>query len=176
MKMSEHKLRNRSIITTATLAIIGTLAYVFWPASHSAAIDPRTRVYADYSACLLTGSAGITQSPAAAAWAGMQQASSRTSERISTLPITGPQDLATAEQFLNTLALRHCDLIITAGALPDQAAEARAAAFPQQHFLAIGGTSARSNLSFLSDGSPAALTVAIQQDVTTDYNAHAPAN
>jgi hypothetical protein len=174
--MTGHKLRNRSIITTVALAGIGILAYALWPSSHPAAVDPRTRVYVDYSACLLTGSAGTTQNPAAAVWAGMRQASNHTSERISTLPINASQNLATAEQFLNTLALRDCDLIITAGALPDQAAEARATAFPRQRFLVIGGTGAQNNVSYLPAGSPAALTAAVQKEVTTDYTAHAPAN
>jgi hypothetical protein len=174
--MTEHRLRNRGIMTTVALAGIGILAYALWPASHPAAVVPRTRVYADYSACLLTGAAGTTQNPGAAVWAGMEQASNHTSERVSTLPISGPQNLATAEQFLNTLALRNCDLIVTAGTLPDQAAEARATAFPRQRFLVIGGTGAQNNVSFLPDGSPAALTVAVQKDVTTDYTAHAPTN
>jgi hypothetical protein len=170
--MTEHKLRNRGTVTAVALAGIGIVAYTLWPASHpAAAVDPRTRVYADYSACLLTGPAGTAQNPAAAVWAGMQKASDHTSERISTLPVTGRQDLATAERFLNTAALQNCNLVITVGVLPDQAAEARAPAFPHQRFLAIGGTSAQrnatTNLSFLPGASPAALTVAVQKAVTS---------
>jgi hypothetical protein len=143
--MTEHRLRNRSIMTTVALAGIAILAYALWPASHPAAVAPRTRVYADYTACLLTGAAGTAQDPAAAVWAGMEQASNHTSERVSTLPITGPQNLA--------LALRNCDLIVTAGALPDQAAEARATVFPHQRFLVIGGTGAQKDASvFLVGG------------------------
>jgi basic membrane lipoprotein Med (substrate-binding protein (PBP1-ABC) superfamily) len=164
-------------MTAVALAGIAILAYALWPASRPADVaDPRTRVYVNYSACLLTGPSGTAQNPATAVWAGMQQASNRTSERISTLPITGPQNVATAEQFLNTLALRNCNLIITAGTLPDQAAEARATAFPHQRFLVVGGTSAQSNLSFLPDGSPSSLTAVVQNAVTTDYTAHASAH
>jgi hypothetical protein len=175
--MTDHKPRNWSIMAAVALVGIAIPAYVFWPASHPAAVvDPRTRVYVDYSACLLTGPAGTTQNPAAAIWAGMQQASNHTSERIRTLPMTGPQNLATAEQFLNTVAMQNCNLIITAGDLPDQAAEARATAFPHQRFLAVGGTGAQSNLSFLPDVSPSTLTAAVKNAVITDYTAHASAH
>jgi basic membrane lipoprotein Med (substrate-binding protein (PBP1-ABC) superfamily) len=175
--MTNHKPRNRRIMAAAALAGIAILAYVFWPGSHPAAVvDPRTRVYVDYSACLFTGPAGTTGNPATAIWAGMQQASTQTSERIRTLPMTGPQNLATAEQSLNTLALQNCNLIITTGDLPNEAAEARATAFRHQHFLAVGGTGAQSNLSFLPDDSPSTLTAAIKNAVTTDYTAHASAH
>jgi basic membrane lipoprotein Med (substrate-binding protein (PBP1-ABC) superfamily) len=164
-------------MAAAGLAGIAILAYVFWPGSHPAAVvDPRTRVYVDYSACLLTGPAGTTGNPAAAIWAGMQQASNHTSERIRTLPMTGPQNLATAEQFLNTLALQSCDLIITTGDLPNEAAEARATAFRHQRFLAVGGIGTQSDLSILPGGSPLTLTAAVKNAVTTDYTAHASAH
>ncbi|WP_157436725.1 hypothetical protein [Actinospica robiniae] len=109
-----------------TLAVLETQSS---PAPYHPA--SRSRQYADYSACLLTDSSGITGPAASVVWSGMQQASAKTTEQTSYLAVQGDQTLTNAETYFNTLAGRGCDVILAAGQLPAQAANARSSTYPK---------------------------------------------
>lgn len=159
----------RAAIAALVIATVATIAGVARTGnSHPAAVvDPRTRVYTDHAACLLTDARGTTTATAGAAWSGMQQAAKTTSERTSTLPITGAQTLQSAETYLNTLALQGCQTIIGAGALPVEAVQARATEFPHTRFIVVTSTGTGTkadapNVTLI----PAATADAISNDVS----------
>ncbi len=110
----------------------GVLAWALWPSGPATA--PHARHYLNVTACLLTDSHGIAPGgPGAPAWAAMEQASLATHVMVSYLPGTGPGDAAV---MLNTLAQRHCGVIITTGTATGQVLAA-ARAYPHQRFLLV---------------------------------------
>jgi hypothetical protein len=132
---------------------------------------PRARVYTPFNACLLTDSAGIAGSQAAPVWAGMQDASLKTSRKVSYLAVSGPDTEANAEAFVNTLVQRKCDLVFAVGDSEVAAAEARAKHFPAQRFVVVGsGASgpagpASANLAVVPGGSAQQVQAAVAQTV-----------
>lgn len=125
-------------LCAATIATVVVLA----PPGSSGRYEPpiRARQYSAYTACLLTDSQGITSAATKPVWAAMQAASAATTAQASYLAIQGDATEANAETYLNTLALRGCNVIVTIGALPDLAARDRAGAYPKIHFAVVGPT------------------------------------
>lgn len=165
-----------SLLALASLAALAALLIPGNPSTTNP-FTPRTRVYTNQTACLLTDAQGTTTPAAGAAWTGMQQASKTNAERISSLPITGAQTLQNAETYLNTLALQGCENIIGAEALPDHAIAARADSFPHIHFIAITGTTTihpPANLTSLPDTSPATITAEVTATLLGDSTSATP--
>jgi basic membrane lipoprotein Med (substrate-binding protein (PBP1-ABC) superfamily) len=137
-------------------------------------VDPRTRLSADYNACLLTGPAGTAGQPAAAVWAGIQKASLSTSERASRQSVVGAQTLADAETYINTLALRQCASIVAVGALPTQAAEQSATTFPAVRFIVVTSTSPQGgrpgNVDVVAATSPDTITDGVANALVVDFD------
>jgi hypothetical protein len=118
------------------------LAVVLWPRGRDLP-PPRARVYTEASACLLTGSSGVSEQQAAAAWSGMESASVRTRTKVSYLAVSGDDSVANAVPYVNTLVQRGCGLIIAIGPSQVGAVQQRAASFPAVHFAVVGsGTGA----------------------------------
>ena len=158
---------------TAGLLIAGSTMLLGQPDHTQAAVDPRTRVFANYSACLLTGPGGTGDQPAAAIWKGMQQASSTTNERVTNQPIIGAQTVQNAEEYINTLSSLRCRVVITIGQNPAQAAFARATAYPGIKFITIAASipSQRpENISGLPVTTGETITGEITQSLITDFN------
>jgi hypothetical protein len=129
--------------------VAGLLAWVLWPDGRP---DPRSRVYTEATACLLTPAAGVVDKQAAPVWAGMQQASLATRGKVQYLEVDGPQTSAQAATYLATLARSKCDLILTVGDAQNAALGRAAASYPSMRFIAVGEAEARANVSVL-DGS-----------------------
>jgi hypothetical protein len=114
------------------VAVVVT-AWVLWP-KPAAVTAPRARQYMDASACLLTGSSGISPgTPGAQAWHAMQSASLASHVMVSYLPGSGP---AAVPSLLNTLVERKCGVIVVTGAVQDQVTGA-ARANPGRHFIVV---------------------------------------
>jgi hypothetical protein len=158
------------------LCVIAGIVYLVRPTpSHGDQPAVRTSPYTNYTACLLTDSTGITGT-AAPVWAGMQGASRIARERASYLTIQGADTSANADTYINTLALRGCDIILADGALPDQGVTDRATAFPKLRFIAIpepatagttgsaapSPTKPASNVTTIAETTPAAISAAVQ--------------
>lgn len=162
----------RSLSSLLALGCAAALVILLLPSHQSPeAFNPRTHTYTEHSACLLTDAHGITSTTAGAAWAGMQQATKTTAERTSTLPVTGAQTLQNAETYLNTLALRGCQVIIGAGALPGQALAARATAYPHIQFIAVADaapTQKATNLTAVSDQEASTIAHTVEAALVTD--------
>jgi hypothetical protein len=156
------------------LAVLAGIGYLVWPASdHGSQSTSPARWYTDYTACLLTDSTGITGS-AAPVWAGMQAASRTTREQVTFLTLRGADTAANADTYINTLVLRGCGIILSAGALPDRGVADRAAAFPKLRFVTIADpatvgasgvptpTAVSANVTVIAPRAPAATSAAVQ--------------
>lgn len=165
------------LAAAAALTVVVVLA-VGSPAPKPANIVPisRAQTYTAYSACLLTGSSGLTDPVAEATWAGMQAASDTTHAQVSYLPMQGAATAGNAGVYINTLALRGCSIVIAAGTLPTQGALARAAAWPHLPIVAITPPAtkpgaetthpAAPNLTVLTDSSARALQARVEDLLT----------
>ncbi|GGQ44316.1 type 1 periplasmic-binding domain-containing protein [Couchioplanes azureus] len=154
----------------AALLVGGLLAWLWWPESGP---DPRSRVYTEATACLLTPAGGVTDAQAAPVWAGMQRASLATLGKVQFLEVDGPQTGENAKTFLATLAAGRCDLVLTAGAAPNAALAAAAATYPNARFVLVGKGSPQGNVSVVDAQRPDQVSAQVEQRVTAVLNAAA---
>lgn len=90
---------------------------------------PRERRYRDVTACLLTDSKGIASGPAAAVWAGMQDASLKTLAKVQYLSVAGEQTARNAALYLTSLGQSGCVVVFGVGDAPVEALPDGASAF-----------------------------------------------
>lgn len=154
------------MVAAGSALVVAGLVYLALP-SHAGRIlpPPRARVYTSFDACLLTDTDGVSGSAAAPVWAGMQAASLKTSGKVSFLAVAGPDTVANAIPYLNTLVQRRCDLVLAVGAAEVGAVEAQARAFGSARFAVVGGP-AGPNVSTVSHGSATQESAAVQDLVT----------
>jgi hypothetical protein len=127
-----------AVATVAAVAVLIT-AWMIWPRP-ATVTAPRARQYLDASACLLTGSSGISAgTPGAQAWRAMQAASLASHVMVSYLPSTGPGDVPA---MLNTLIERKCGVIVVTQGSRSQVASAAQANPGRRFILVAGGTAA----------------------------------
>jgi len=131
----------------------------------------RARSYSAFTACLLTGPDGITDTASAPVWAGMESASNATHAQVSYLPLQGPQTASNAADYINALAMRGCSLILTSGTAAGQGAANRAAALPRIDFITVGTPAGKSaNITAVTATTPSAITHAVAALVTGAAN------
>ena len=122
----------RNLVLTGTaagaclVALIATL--LTWPSSPGSVMADRSRQYGDARACMLTGAGGVSDPVAAAAWAGMQGASSSTRAMISYLSVPAPATRASAQPYVASLVQRQCGVIVAVGQAQTAAAWSAATA------------------------------------------------
>ena len=156
---------------TAAVVLVGAgLAWLLWP-SPKVPPPPRARSYLDYTACLLTGEAGIADTVAAPAWAGLQDASLTTHAKIQYLAIAGPQTVDNGVTFLNSLAQSGCNLIFAAGDIATATVDRGAAQFPNTPFYPIGGGATHANTFPISAGSPESVRTTVVRTLTAAVGA-----
>ena len=129
----------RRIAAGAAVAVAGCVAAAVALSGSSAPAPARARQYTTHQACLLTGPQGVSSGPAATVWAGMEDASLATHAKVSYLAAYGPATAGNALAYANTLVQRDCDLLVGAGAAPDQALAQVAGASPHTSFLLVAG-------------------------------------
>jgi hypothetical protein len=114
---------------------------VLWPSSGSVYDPPaRARQYIAFSACLLTGPAGLADSSAQAVWAGMQTASLSTHAKVTYLAAVGSgETVGSVTPFANSLVQQHCGLVLAVGSVEVQTAQSVAAANAGVDFVLVGG-------------------------------------
>lgn len=164
--------RLTTTLALATATIVCALAILLPQHDGPATVDPRTRVLANYTACLLTGPGGITTQPASAVWAGMQQATATTNERVTNQPVIGAQSTSNAAAFINTLAVQQCKTIVAVGIAPTAAALARASAYPAIEFITVAAASAANathNVTHIASAAPSILSHAITNELIKDF-------
>jgi basic membrane lipoprotein Med (substrate-binding protein (PBP1-ABC) superfamily) len=122
----------------AAVAVAGCVAGVLVATASGPRATPpvRARQYLAFTACLLTDSRGVTGSPAAQVWAGMQDASLTTHAKAEYLPVYGTT-AAAAQPYLASLVQRRCGMVLAVGTAQVSAVTADALRYPQVRFVAI---------------------------------------
>jgi hypothetical protein len=130
------------MVAMAGVVVAGVVALVvWWPSDGDDGLPPaRARVYADFSACLLTGEQGLASPGAGSVWAGLQDASGDSGVKVSYLAAAGPATEANYLPYLNSLVQRRCNVVVTAGEPGATVAAAQAPAHPAIRFVAVGGS------------------------------------
>jgi len=149
----------------AVVVAVAGLAWVFWPAAPPEPA-PRARQYLEYTACLLTGERGLTDTAAGPVWAGLQDASLATHAKVQYLAITGPQTVDNGVPFLNTLAQTGCNLIFAAGDVAVATVDKGATNFPDRRFYPVGGGSAHANVFPITTTGPDGVRAAVSTTLT----------
>ncbi|MCC3770468.1 BMP family ABC transporter substrate-binding protein [Streptomyces sp. UNOC14_S4] len=134
-------MRRRSWVAAGAGAVVltgGLIAAIVLSGGGDGGQEPRARQYTDHSACLLTDGRGVTGDEAAPVWAGMEDASLATHAKVTSLPVFGPDTVANAVPYVNTLVQRRCDIVLAVGRTPGAATEEVAARTPAARFVVVG--------------------------------------
>ncbi|MEU7165997.1 BMP family ABC transporter substrate-binding protein [Streptomyces morookaense] len=163
-------MRRKSWIAVGTGAMVlsgGLIAAIMLTDDGDEAQKPRARQYTDHSACLLTDGRGVAGADAAPVWAGMEDASSATHAKVASLPAFGPDTVANAVPYVNTLVQRRCDIVLTVGRTRGAAAEEVAARTPKARFVVVGEGKQAGNVTViqLSRGTRSAVAKAVEDAV-----------
>jgi hypothetical protein len=134
----------------AVLVAVGLALWVWWPTQTAPA--PRARQYRDVDACLLTDSGGVAGAVSKKVWAGMQDASSKTSARVSYLAVTGEQTRKNASPYLASLVVRRCSVVVVVGDAPVAAVGADASRYSAVRFIVVGKIAGGPNVSTVDLG------------------------
>jgi hypothetical protein len=150
------------VVAAAGVVVAGVVALVvWWPSGGEPDLPPaRARVYADFSACLLTGEQGLASPGIAPVWAGLQDASGDTGIKVSYLAAAGPATDANYLPYVNSLAQRRCDVILTVGEPGTTVALAQAGAHAAIRFVTVGGSGRPAG-----NVSPVGVTGHVREDV-----------
>ena len=100
--------------------------------------------YLAFTSCLLTDSHGLSGEPAAAAWAGLQQAADATRMQAQYLEV--PTSATDAAPYLASLVVRHCGVVVAAGPMQAAAVRADARRFSDVRFVVVGGVATGANV------------------------------
>lgn len=152
----------------ACVAVAGisvSLMFAFMGGGTSTAPVARARAYTNSQACLLTGELGLADPASTPLWAGMQQASQATHAKVSYLAVMGPQTSSNALSFLESLLIRHCQVVLAAGQPERDAVAQQASRYASVKFAVVGGTSTAPNITVLS-GNAAAIRHAAAHEVS----------
>ncbi|MEZ0090402.1 hypothetical protein [Streptacidiphilus sp. EB129] len=145
----------------AVLAVLAVAASTLWPAAKPTRLPVRARVYAATQVCLLTPPAGLADPRAAAAWAGMRDASSRTRAQVRYLSVVGQDSAGNTEPYLASLAVGGCEAVLVTDGSGAAAVTAEGARFAKVRFLVLGGTGHGVNVSSISYLEPAQARAAV---------------
>ncbi len=162
-------IRPGQLLTTIAAAFIltaGLLTWIFWPSAQRIPGAERVRQYTDVRACLLTGADGVAGSVAAAAWAGMQGASSQSRAMVSYLPVTGPGSAAAAVPYLASLVQRQCTVIVAVGTAQVAAARSQASRYRRVRFIVVTQGPAGTGVVRVSAAPAARVPAAVQAAVS----------
>lgn len=139
-------------VVVAVAALAGGIVWWAWP-SGTQVYDPpaHTRRYIGFTACLLTGPAGLADAQARAVWSGMEAASSATNAQVSymSVPVGGADTVGVATPLANSLVQQRCGVIVAVGAGEVAAVQAVAAQHPAMRFVLVGGGSPAANVAVL---------------------------
>lgn len=142
---------------TIGVAGAGVLALVaaLWPSSKTTYDPPtRARQYVAFSACLLTGPAGLADSVTRQVWVGMQTASSATRAQVTYLSAgSAGESIGSVTPFVNSLVAQRCALVLAVGSVEVEAVQSTAVANPGVHFVLVGGGSVAVNVAVV-EGAP----------------------
>ena len=139
-------------ISAAVVAVAAVAVWLAWP-SGRAVYDPpaRARQYIGFTACLLTGPAGLADPAAREVWSGMQSASAATRAQVSYMsaPVGAAESVGSVTPVANSLVQQRCGVIVAVGSVEVAAVQPVAAANTGVRFVMIGGGKAAGNVAVL---------------------------
>jgi hypothetical protein len=155
----------RRVLVAGAIAVVALAAagiWALWPDHRPA--PPRARQYTAFSACLATDPQGVAGQPAAAVWAGMQDASLKTLMKVSYLAVPGQRSADNIRPYIAGLVQKKCDIVVAADPLTVTTAADSAAAFPTTRFLLVGTAAGGRNVVTVP-GDPAALRASVATEL-----------
>ena len=170
MKLGNHR---GGLIATASaicIVVVGLVVWLAWPSAPTAPGADRVRHYTNVRACMLTGADGLSGPIAAAAWAGLQGASSSSKAMVSYLPVPGPASKTAAVPYLASLVQRQCTVIVAVGPAQVAAATSQAAKYGHVHFIVISPGPADSGVVRVPAAPTAQVPQAVQAAVSAAVN------
>lgn len=154
------------LAAVAVVAVLaGGITWLAWPSSKPVYDPPaRARQYMVFTACLLTGPAGLADSQARAVWSGMQAASSVTNAQVSYLsvPVGEADTVGVATPLANTLVQQRCNVIVAVGATEVATVQAVAALHSGMRFVLVGGGSPAVNVAVLPQAGVSSVSSRVQ--------------
>jgi basic membrane lipoprotein Med (substrate-binding protein (PBP1-ABC) superfamily) len=153
----ERPSHRRWLVSVSLAAVVAALvvgfAVWFFRLSAGPAYDPpvRSRQYIAFTACLLTGPAGLADSQAKRVWSGMEAASTATKAQVTYLSAAVGQSetVGVVTPFANALVEQRCGLILAVGKVEVAATQSVAAAHAGIHFVLIGDGAAAPNVALV---------------------------
>lgn len=153
----------------AVVAVLaGGITWLVWPAGKQTYDPPeRSRQYIAFTACLLTGPAGLGDPQARAVWSGLEAASSVTNAQVSYLsvPVGQPDTVGVATPLANSLVQQRCGVIVAVGASEVGAVQVIAAQHTGMRFVLVGGGNAASNVAVVPQAGVSSLSSRVQRMV-----------
>lgn len=137
MKLGIHRGGLVAAAGVISVVVVGLAVWLAWPSAPPIPGAERVRHYTNVRACLLTGADGVTNSVAAAAWAGLQGTSNSSRAMVSYLPVPGPASKASAVPYVASLVQRQCTVIVAVGRAQVAAATSQAANYGHVRFIVI---------------------------------------
>jgi hypothetical protein len=115
------------------------------------------RPYLSFTGCLLTDADGINGQPAAAAWAGLQDAAAATRMQAQYLAVPASAGVGAggAAPYLASLVTQHCGLVVAAGSAQAAAVASDARRFGTVRFVVVGGGASGANVTVVHGGDAA---------------------
>ena len=141
-----------SAVFAAMVALAGGIVWAVWPSGRQVYNPPaHTRQYIAFTACLLTGPAGLADPQARAVWSGMEAASAATNAQVSyvSVPVGQADTVGVATPLANSLVEQRCGVIVAVGATEVAAVQTVAAQHAAIGFVLVGGGSPASNVAVL---------------------------
>ena len=170
MKLGIHRRALIGATAAISVVVVGLVVWLAWPSAQSIPGAERVRQYTNVRACMLTGADGVANSVAAAAWAGLQGASSSSKAMVSYLPVPGPATTATAVPYVASLVQRQCTVIVAVGQAQVAAATSQAAKYGHVHFIVITQGPAGSGVVRVPSAPTAQVHQAVQAAVSAAVN------
>jgi basic membrane lipoprotein Med (substrate-binding protein (PBP1-ABC) superfamily) len=170
VKLGIHRGGLIAAVAAISVVVAGLVVWLAWPSAPSIPGAERVRQYTNVRACMLTGADGVTDSVAAAAWAGMQSASNSSRAMVSYLPVPGPASKASAVPYVASLVQRQCIVIVAVGHAQVAAATSQAARYGHVHFIVITRGPAVSGVVRVPSTPTAQVHQAVQAAVSAAVN------
>jgi basic membrane lipoprotein Med (substrate-binding protein (PBP1-ABC) superfamily) len=152
-------------IGAAAALVAGLALWLAWP-SGKATYDPpaRSRQYIAFTACLLTGPAGVADGTGKVVWSGMQAASAATRAQVTytaAVPVGGVETVGSVAPFANTMIQQRCDLILAVGTSEVAAVQLVAEANTGSRFVLVGGGAVARNVAVVPLAGAAGLSARV---------------
>jgi len=166
VKLGIHRSGLVAAAAATSAVVVGLVVWLAWPSAPSIPGAERVRQYTNVRACMLTGPDGLANSVAAAAWAGLQGASSSSKAMVSYLPVPSPATKATAVPYVASLVQLQCTVIVAVGQAQVAAATSQVAKYGHVHFIVITQRPAGSGVIRVPSAPAAQVHQAVQAAVS----------